>query len=289
MLFFNDLLAKAEIDPKSVLILRHRPTDKGLRRAFPWFASDKPEVFNAYQQTQPEIRIGRAYQRASYLASFIGEIPRKAHFVGIYKVGASKRLSEESYWKIPENIVLRDHCMGNRTFHEGTLLFDLQLTPIFSEWQGRLVIEWSGLERSWYRWAHKNKFPIDAILDISAFNEEMPDWQVLTLSWTELQSIPRKWTTALSQWRGIYMIFDRSDGKHYIGSAYGKDNILGRWKNYAASGHGGNKALKTRDPNNFMFSIIQRVSPDLEPEEVIEIEATWKTRLHSRDFGLNEN
>lgn len=289
MLFFNDLLAKAEIDPKSVLIMRHRPTDLGLRRVLPWFASDKPEIFNAYQQAQLNSNVESALKNSSYLASFIGEIPKKAHFVGIYNVGETNYLSNKSYWKIPENIALRKHGMSKSALRDGILWFDLQITPIFSEWQGRLVIEWSGPERAWYRRAHKNKFRVDAILDVSTFNEEMPDWQVLTLSWTELQSLPRKWATALSQWRGIYMIFDNSDGKHYIGSAYGKDNILGRWQNYAASGHGGNKALKTRDPNNFMFSIIQRVSPDLEPEEVIQIEATWKTRLHSRDFGLNEN
>ncbi len=91
------------------------------------------------------------------------------------------------------------------------------------------------------------------------------------------------------EWRGIYFIYDESDGKGYVGSAYGKDNILGRWLSYKASGHGGNKQLCKRYPKNFRFSILQRVSPDMDADDVIRIEGTWKERLHTRDYGLNEN
>ena len=79
---------------------------------------------------------------------------------------------------------------------------------------------------------------------------------------------------ALSQWRGIYFIFDQSDGKGYVGSAYGTENILGRWLSYAAGGHGGNKELRKRNPAGFRFSILQRVSPDMEPTEIIRLESS---------------
>ena len=96
--------------------------------------------------------------------------------------------------------------------------------------------------------------------------------------------------TALEQWRGIYLIWDKSDGLAYVGSAYGQMNILGRWTGYAETGHGGNKHLRKRDPSNFWFTILQRVSPDLEDAEVIRLENTWKARLHTRTpHGLNEN
>ena len=42
-----------------------------------------------------------------------------------------------------------------------------------------------------------------------------------------------RWKSALSQWRGVYFIFDATDGKGYVGSAYGSGNLLGRWLNYA--------------------------------------------------------
>ena len=53
--------------------------------------------------------------------------------------------------------------------------------------------------------------------------------------------MPKRWQATLAEWRGIYYIFDVSDGRGYVGSAYGTDNLLGRWRNYAASGHGGNR------------------------------------------------
>jgi hypothetical protein len=83
---------------------------------------------------------------------------------------------------------------------------------------------------------------------------------------------------------------DTSDGKGYVGSAYGSENLLGRWMNYAAPGNGGNTQLQRRDPKHFRFTILQRVPPDMEAGHAIRIESTWKERLHTRQpFGLNDN
>ena len=116
-----------------------------------------------------------------------------------------------------------------------------------------------------------------------------PRWKP-NLSAVGFNEIPPRWEFALDQWRGIYYIFDQSDGKAYIGSAYGSENLLGRWRGYSSSGHGGNKLLKGRDPKNFVYSILQIVSHDADPDDVIRLESTWKERLHTRGkFGLNEN
>ena len=80
-----------------------------------------------------------------------------------------------------------------------------------------------------------------------------------------------------------------SIAKSYVGSAYGDENILARWRGYASSGHGGNVELKGRDPSKFQFSVLERVSPDMQPDDVIRLESAWKTRLGTRDFGLNKN
>jgi len=118
----------------------------------------------------------------------------------------------------------------------------------------------------------------------------MPPWDEISLSWSDIAVLPSRWKAALSQWRGVYLIFDKSDGKSYVGSAYGANNVLGRWINYATSGHGGNRLLKSREPQNFQFTILQRVSPDMEPGDVVRLEGTWKERLHTRQpSGLNEN
>lgn len=112
----------------------------------------------------------------------------------------------------------------------------------------------------------------------------------LALGWQELQTLPISWRNALSHWRGIYYIHDSASGKGYVGSAYGADNLLGRWMGYAASGHGGNRLLRGLDPAGFAFSILQRTSPDMEADAVVALESSWKERLHTRQpFGLNDN
>jgi hypothetical protein len=118
----------------------------------------------------------------------------------------------------------------------------------------------------------------------------MPEWNAVDLTWGQLRVLPARWQVVLSQWRAIYYVFDMSDGKGYVGSAYGENNLLGRWLNYAAHGHGGNRLLRQRDPQNFRFTILQRVSPDLDVSDVIRLEDSWKQRLHTRDpYGLNDN
>ena len=65
----------------------------------------------------------------------------------------------------------------------------------------------------------------------------------------------------------------------YVGSASGTDNLLGRWQNYAATGHGGNVGLRRREPVNFRFSILERLSPDMQTDEICVLENLWKVRL----------
>jgi hypothetical protein len=169
------------------------------------------------------------------------------------------------------------------------LWFDLQPTPVCQDWKGKLVLDWPGGERSWCRWADRNAFPIQAILEESILVPRMPTWEKLVLSWDKLKILPNSWKPILSQWRGIYLIFDISDARGYVGSAYGTENLLSRWSEYAVSGHGGNKQLHDRDPQNFRFSILQLVAQDMPADAVIALEGTWKDRLHTREFGLNEN
>ena len=157
-----------------------------------------------------------------------------------------------------------------------------------SQWKGKLVIRWPG-ELSWSRWAYRNTFAIEAILEESKLARGMPDWKDVGFTWEELKVIPKSWHAALSRWRGIYFILDVSDGKGYVGSAYGHDNLLGRWLNYAQSGHGGNKRLRKRRARDLRFSILERASPDMSADEMVALENSWKTRLHTREHGLNEN
>jgi hypothetical protein len=121
----------------------------------------------------------------------------------------------------------------------------------YSDWKGKLIVDWPPPERAWWRRAHRNRMPIQAVLEDSALETAMQNWNELDLTWDQLSILPKRWQAKLAEWRGIYYIFDRSVSKGYVGSAYGSENLLGRWRQYGTSGHGGNKLLRQRDPTNF--------------------------------------
>jgi len=87
-----------------------------------------------------------------------------------------------------------------------------------------------------------------AVLEDSALDATLPEWDEIDFTWEALQALPTRLKFKLSEWRVIYYIFDTLDEKGYVGSAYGATNLLGRWMNYAASGHGGNRLLRQRQP-----------------------------------------
>ena len=290
----KDLLLGKNIDPQHVLVLRHRPLEPELNKVLPWLAAERPDVFNAYQQTQTK-QVEGEMTHAAYVAAFIGHEPGKALFVGLYSVEGWKPITPKEYWQIPANVELRS--FGQEGFteessHSSILWFDLVLTDFYAHWKGKLIVRWPPLDKNWHRWAHRpnNEMPVLAILEESALDAAMPEWDAIDLTWDELGVLPKRLKSKLSEWRGIYYIFDTSDGKGYVGSAYGESNLLGRWLSYATDGHGDNRLLRQRDPRNFRFAILQRVSPDMEPGDVIQLESSWKQRLHTREpYGLNDN
>lgn len=301
---FNDLLCSKNIDPTEVLVMRHRPKEPDLRKILPLLAADNPDLFKGYQQAQWEMA-ENAMKVAQYLASFIGHEPGKAVFIGLYRIEKFKPVTYREYWAIRSNQELKKLGMTGFQRNARTssgksrttcLWFDLKLQNFYGAWKGKLIVDWPPPERAWVRRAHRNVIPVHAILEDSTLDTTMTKWNELDFTWSQLKRLPKRWQATLEQWRGIYYIFDASDGKGYVGSAYGAENLFGRWCNYrrpssyAASGHGGNRLLKKRDPDRFRFTILELVAPNLGADEVIRIENTWKERLHTRSpYGLNDN
>ncbi len=48
---------------------------------------------------------------------------------------------------------------------------------------------------------------------------------------------------------------------------------------YGATGHGGNKKLREQQPSDFLLIILQRRSPDMERDQIGQLESSWKDRL----------
>jgi len=293
----TDLLRKQGIDPSTVLVLRHRPHEPELNKVLPWLAAEQPKVYNAYQQTQGKIleRAMTKLEGHGYVASLIGHLPSKAVFVGLYQIAGSRPLSRRAYWRVPAHVLMRrlygmvgwTRARDNR----GTIRwFNLRRVPSWNVWTGGLIIDWPRPERAWWRRAHRYPFNVRSILEESRLLPEMPAWNEIDFTWEDLRGLPSSWQSILAQWRGIYLISDSSTRRGYVGAAYGRDNLLGRWLNYSRTGHGGNVWLRRVDPAHLRFTILQRVSPDLDPDEVLPLEASWKHRLHTRyPSGLNDN
>ena len=125
---------------------------------------------------------------------------------------------------------------------------------------------------------------------------EFPGYDNVNVTWRELESLIETpvWKTALENQKAVYLIVDTKTGKKYVGSAYGNNMLLGRWRNYIANGHGGNKLLKPLDfeyiKENFKYSILEIFKSSVDDEIIRNRESFWKEVLLTRgEFGYNDN
>ncbi|MCP3163143.1 GIY-YIG nuclease family protein [Myxococcus qinghaiensis] len=287
MFELNDALERLHLPPARTLVLRNAVSELG--EAIYWIADERPELFCAYQHTQGPQLTG-AMKGAQYIVSCIGHSPDRAVFVGVYEIMGGRLIDAAQFNALPEHQELARNGYGMLADSDTAWAFDLQARPFMETWKGKLVFGWPGGTRSWWRHAGRNRFPIEALVEESIITRRIPPWQELVLTWAQLALLPTSWRTLLSQWRGIYFIHDERRRLGYVGSAAGAENLLGRWLDYAASGHGGNKLLRQSQPADLRFSVLERTSPDMAVREVVSLEQTWKRRLHTHThYGLNEN
>ena len=106
------------------------------------------------------------------------------------------------------------------------------------------------------------------------------------------------WKAALENAKGVYLITDTSNGKRYVGSAYGVTGIWSRWASYIENGHGHNDEL-TRiiathgldyARQNFRFALLEHRTMKTDDLVVIHREKYWKDVLLTRGvYGYNRN
>ena len=167
----------------------------------------------------------------------------------------------------------------------------------FEKYFGRVVIEYKNKVQTLCRKADSviRDCKVLEILDDVYDDNIFPGYENVNKSWKELQNLLNKgtWKTALENQKGIYLITDKSNGKMYVGSAYGDNMIYGRWSTYIKNGHGGNAELKTLDfshiKDNFYYSILDIYKSTTLDEIILKRETWWKKTLQSRGFGYNRN
>jgi hypothetical protein len=87
----------------------------------------------------------------------------------------------------------------------------------------------------------------------------------------------------------VYLLTCPKTKEQYVGSAMGDDGFWGRWQDYVQTGHGGNVALKSRDPSDYQVSILEVAGTSATHDEIGAMEGRWQRKLQSKDMGLNRN
>lgn len=179
---------------------------------------------------------------------------------------------------------------GLNTFYEHERLTE------FEKYFGRLIVQFHKYQAFVTLTGDKiDKFNVKEILPSSLDNDLFPGYDKVNISWGTLKRVVDRdtWKTALENQKGVYLITDTSNGKKYVGSAYGVNMILGRWRAYVKTGHGGNVGLKplTFDhiKKHFRYSILDIYKSTTDDQIIIDRESWWKEVLQSRLFGYNEN
>ena len=227
------------------------------------------------------------YGDAEYLAIFCPARGTTSLFLGIWKISG---LTENKKLKPEHLALLKHHNLPEEWFKKSTR-YELQLTSTMFEMNQRLVIEWGHSTVSWVQSKNKNVVqikPVNSIGDFTSYDRILLSYQDLVCLIHATDS-NTSWVNALSSVNGVYLIKHKLDGRLYVGSAYGKGGILGRWASYAKTGHAGNKLLKDLDPHAFEFSVLEISPSTMSAEDVIARENRWKECLGTREFGLNEN
>lgn len=277
-----DILQLKGLTNNRIRIIRHTLDRNAEIRKL--VASGYFELYQAYQKAN-------IFKDADYVIAFRALEGRKALLHGLYKVTQVQEVGELP--KILEPIALIENWGAGPYYY-----YDLIKDDGLNDLEERLVIDWGNALVSWYQ---KNLDKTVVEILPKGYAKPFLGYEQVILMFDELEKIVknpdanRQWKMMLSNVYGVYLILDTTNGQQYVGSAYGKEGIWGRWSDYVQTKHGGNKILMellANDPlryKKFQFSIINILPNSSLQEQVIQLEQITKEKLGSRAFGLNAN
>jgi hypothetical protein len=275
---FADLLGKASIAPADVRLLRHQARGPAGRTPFTLWRDGNGQ-FDDYQSVQAPAN--RAKLNAPVWASFVVTPAATTLFVGLYD---ATRTGTAPFDRI-------DPLSGKTEAALGSIdpdLYALQPLEALSGYVGRLTVDWGPGMRSWIQRADRQPKVIVEIL--RAYREpDYPGHARFLRQLSDLEAMPPAWAAVLRASRGVYLLTCPRTREQYVGSASGEGGFLARWLGYLATGHGGNVALKSRDPSDYQVSILEVCASSASVEDILMTEQLWKAKLQSREMGLNRN
>jgi len=171
--------------------------------------------------------------------------------------------------------------------------YKLEIAEDSQEFIGRLKIRFNrpGRAKAVKLENYYKKFILSEILKAPYTGEVFCGYENINHEFQSIENIIKTakpdWKSALINIKGVYLITDKSNGKKYVGSAYGDSGIWARWESYIGTGHGGNEDLKDlikekgieHAKNNFTFSLLEYRSMKADNNVIIDREQYWKRVL----------
>jgi len=185
--------------------------------------------------------------------------------------------------------------------------------PEYEQYYNRVIVDWTNKPQQFFYIDSKiiDEVEVSTVLAESYLLEgtAFPGFENLNVTYKRLKlNIDKQdWKSALSSIYGVYVITDTNNGKLYVGSAYGKNGIYGRWKVYLMSGYDKDERENGEYPNKQLKKLVKRegmlyiqnyfkytlleVYPknEIGKEKTLLRESYWKEVLETRRYGYNEN
>jgi hypothetical protein len=274
-ILFNSILRDAGFSLSDVILLRHqdRSAARGRTPYDLWRVSVPAfELYQSHQGTDGRSTLSRAGCWASFVATPKGE----TLFVGLYGAKYHGLLGQDTPMPHRDAVDKAGECD----------VYDLSLHDHLSDLIGKLCIDWGPGTRAWVQRADRQDKRITELR--TAFQEpEFPGFLKFLGKLSTLDQLPASWVETLRSSGGVYLLTCPRTGEQYVGSASGGDGFWQRWLDYARTGHGGNVALKSRNPSDYQVSILQVAGTDAAIGDIIAMEELWKKKLQSKEMGLN--
>lgn len=236
-------------------------------------------LFKEWQSEQSDSKM----KNVDYLVVFLAEEGCECRFIGVYRNNGPKRPT----------------CKG---FSE----YNLEEVEGFEALKDKVVINWGKGTLSWMQnWQSAKE--VRRIEQVNT-GDNVPyftRYEDVILSFSQLQKVveDKEWKSKLESLNCVYLILDKETGKQYVGVTYKdmkpgiKNGILGRWTEYAQTGHGNNKLLValledkgiSYAEQNFQWTILETLPLNVTSKVAIDRESLYKKKFGTREHGYNEN
>ena len=296
-----DMIEAARLPLDNVVAIRHTFNKKETRDI--WDKNNRVN-FEEYQSIQPSKDF---FKNKRYVLSFIADGRTHSRFVGCYEI-------VDQY---PADQAERIQGFTHQDFYSrpGHVYFKMVLSDYMDDLIDRLVIDWPGAIGyvQYTRTALEKKTVVSIYPDskhvFPGYNRIVWDFQTMSdyvLHPEQYEEI----VNALKEVYAVYLVMDSVNGRYYVGSAYGKEGLFGRWKTYASTKGTGGGTKDSDDGNkgvveylkanphaylDFQYSILEVIHKtgiaEKDIETVLDAEKVWKRKLctYNTEWGLNKN